>query len=171
MLALDDPRWTELHDAYGPAESIPALLARLAKSPAPALGARDEPWFTLWSSLCHQDDVYTASYAALPHIVSIGLDASGPIDFSFFQLPASIEVSRFKGRGPEVPAYLGGAYRAGISMLMDCASAHRSDPWDRAMALSIAAAQAVAKGLYVEAEAIMNLDDDWILKINASHWD
>jgi len=37
--------------------------------------------------------------------------------------------------------------------------------------LSIAAAEAVAKRHYVLAEALANLDDDWIARINADNRD
>jgi hypothetical protein len=165
MLALDDPRWSDLFDAYGAATEIPDLLRKLASSPGPKSDYQAEPWFTLWSSLCHQGDVYSASYAALPHIVRIAIDARGPIAFDFFHLPTAIEIARFNGRGPEIPEFLADAYQFGIAMLMDCASAHRAEKWDEPMVLSVAAAQAVAKGQHRTAEALMNLDHDWISKI------
>ncbi|MFE0511553.1 hypothetical protein [Streptomyces sp. NPDC058964] len=52
--------WSQLHHAYGTAEDIPGLLD--AVSPAP----KDSGWADLWSRLCHQGTVYSASYAALP---------------------------------------------------------------------------------------------------------
>jgi hypothetical protein len=172
MLPLDDPSWSNMEHAYGAASDIPGLLSQLAASPEPQQNADAEPWFTLWSSLCHQGDVYTASYAALPHIVRIGLDAAGEIDFSFMLLPTSIEVARATGRGPDVPPELAEAYAAGLALLMDCVSAHRNDPWDKSMALSAAAAQAAAKGHIQLAGALMNLDDDWISRLNnPDTWD
>ena len=166
MLALDDPRWTELTHCYGSASDIPALLGQLAKSPGPKDSYEDEPWFSLWSSLCHQGDVFTASYAAAPHLVRIALDLRGPIAFDFFLLPASIEVSRVNGSGPSIPPFLAVSYQEGITSLMDAVSAHRTEDWDQSMLLSVAAAQAVAKGHLRTAEALMNLDDDWIARIS-----
>ncbi|MFF8724949.1 hypothetical protein ACF073_00485 [Streptomyces sp. NPDC015171] len=52
--------WSRLHHAYGSAEDIPGLLN--AVSPA----ANDPGWTALWSRLCHQGTVYSASHAALP---------------------------------------------------------------------------------------------------------
>ncbi|MFF9326720.1 hypothetical protein ACF1AY_18690 [Streptomyces sp. NPDC014776] len=52
--------WPQLHHAYGTAEDIPGLLD--AVSP----GANDSGWTALWSRLCHQGTVYSASHAALP---------------------------------------------------------------------------------------------------------
>ncbi|WP_433455051.1 hypothetical protein ACQPXS_43890 [Streptomyces sp. CA-142005] len=52
--------WSQLHHAYGTAEDIPGLLNSV--SPAPG----DSNWTELWSRLCHQGTVYSASHAALP---------------------------------------------------------------------------------------------------------
>jgi hypothetical protein len=165
MLALDDPQWSRLSHAYGPAADTPGLLRTLASSTLPARAYEDEPWFSLWSSLCHQGDVYDASYAAVPHIVEIAVTAQAPIDFGFFQLPAAIEVARQNRRGPPIPTDLEPAYRTALVRLPDCVSAHRNGEWDQAMLLSAFAAQAVSKGHFRVAEAIMNLDDDLITKL------
>src|SRR5690349_6630978 len=52
--------WSKLRDAYGPADDIPALLDRLVPA------AEGAVWSDLWSRLCHQGTVYSASFAALP---------------------------------------------------------------------------------------------------------
>lgn len=171
MLSLDDPRWRELRHAYGDAANVPTLLKALAASPGPALGPNDQPWFDLWSCLCHQGDVYTASYAAVPHIVEIARVATSPVDFSFFQFPAAVEVARQTGRGPEISPALADEYHRAISQLMDNVSLHRNEKWDQTMLLSVLAAQAVVKGHVDVAEAILNLDSDWIAKINEGEYD
>ncbi|MBN8843176.1 MAG: hypothetical protein J0H88_08000 [Sphingomonadales bacterium] len=165
MLSLDDSRWTTLTHAYGSAADIPDLIRSLAQAPAPQDDARSEPWFSIWSSLCHQDDVFDASYAAVPHIVDIACRSDGPVDFSFFQLPASVEVARRNGRGPALPADLAEAYDHSLEKLADCIARHRHEAWDEATLLSVLAAQAVAKGHHRIAEAIMNLDDDLIERL------
>ncbi len=71
MLDLRDSRWKKLSDAYGSAGHIPELLAQL-RTARLGLNYSAEPWSSRWSSLCHQGDVYTASYAAMPHIIKIG---------------------------------------------------------------------------------------------------
>ncbi|MEW1647863.1 hypothetical protein [Streptomyces sp. NPDC091219] len=59
--------WSGLSHAYGSAEDIPGLFARLG-------GAEDdEVWQELWGSLCHQGSVYDASWAALPVLTDIAL--------------------------------------------------------------------------------------------------
>ena len=130
MIDLDDPCWQKLSHAYGSAIDIPELLRQLARETGRKSGDDSEPWFTLWSSLCHQGDVYDASYAALPHIVEIACNAKEPIDLSFFQLPAAIEIARINGKGPVVPAGLAQAYDDAISRLADCVTLHQNEVWD-----------------------------------------
>jgi hypothetical protein len=165
MLSLDDALWSCLRHAYGEASDVPALLRMLAHSPGPARDLASDPWHGLWSSLCHQGDVYTASYAAVPHVVQIASETTTPVDFSFFALPAAIEVARKRGRGPAIPAEIAEAYQRALGQLGECVSIHRNDAWDKEMLLSAIAAQAVAKGHIDVAEALLNLDDDWIAKI------
>jgi len=64
MLALTDPTWKDLEHAYGSAADTPSRLRRLAEGEVTG-SLRDE----LWSSLWHQGDVFSASFAAAPHIV------------------------------------------------------------------------------------------------------
>ena len=65
MLSLDDPKWNELKDAYGSASDVPEMLKRLYANPTDKELLND-----LWSSLCHQGTIYSASLPAVPHIVS-----------------------------------------------------------------------------------------------------
>jgi len=59
------PNWRHLQDAYGTADSIPLLLADVSPNP------HDEIWGQLWSRLCHQGSVYSASFAALPTLLTM----------------------------------------------------------------------------------------------------
>lgn len=116
MLALSGAEWEELRHAYGPASDIPPLLRDLAELP-PCDSAETEPYFTLWSSLCHQGDVYSASYAALPHLAMVCGKNPGQAHWSILQLAIAIELSRLDGYGPAVPDSLAGAYDAAIKEL------------------------------------------------------
>lgn len=173
MIPLDSPAWDQLQHAYGPASDIPDLLKQLAADSRQKKSTDDAPWHSLWSALCHQDDVYTASYAAVPHIVQIALDAKGPIDFSFFLLPASIEVARKRKRGPELPQELEWDYFAALRSLIECAARHAASDWDISMLLSVLAAIAAAKGqpnlsdllTELSSSVIERLDADMIAKI------
>lgn len=171
MLLLDDPAWSQLEHAYGAASDIPGLLRTLYSSTGPGAGHDSEPWFGLWSRLCHQGDVYSASYATVPHIVEIASRTRSPIDPSFFLLPSAIEVARTARRGQPVSDDLGHDYFAALNRLSECVSVHSAEPWDQQMVLAVAAAQAIAKGHVVLAEAFLNLDDDWIGKINRDEFD
>jgi hypothetical protein len=166
MLALDDPRWTTLTHAYGPAGDTPRLLEQLAQTMGePKRGPQAEPWSTLWSSLCHQSDVFTASYAAVPHLIQMAVTARQPIDFDFFLLPACIDVARNQDKGPSIPLFLRQSYVDGIAMLTEAVCVHRTEDWSQDMVISAAAAIAVGKGHHRLAEALMNLDDDLIRKL------
>ncbi|MFJ1840808.1 MULTISPECIES: hypothetical protein [unclassified Streptomyces] len=57
--------WSQLSHAYGSAEDMPTLLGRIAREPEPEL------WSDLWSALCHQGSVYSASFAALPWLADV----------------------------------------------------------------------------------------------------
>jgi hypothetical protein len=169
MVPLDSPEWQGLRDAYGVASDIPELLRQLRIDTRPK-NTRDEPWWSLWSALCHQGDAYSASYAAVPHIVQIGLDAAEPIDIGFFLLPACIEVARAKGKGPPVPLHLDADYRDALHRIHECAFRHAVDDWNSEMAQSVAAALAAAKGQHELAEAIINLDKEIIARLAPGTW-
>ncbi|MCM2424092.1 hypothetical protein [Streptomyces sp. RKAG293] len=61
--------WSQLKHAYGTADDIPGLFERLGTEP------NDEGWSDLWSRLCHQGSVYSASFAALPLLADLGSEA------------------------------------------------------------------------------------------------
>jgi len=65
MLSLDSPEWARLTHCYGSAKDVPGMLLELSRAP------NKEVWDRLWSSLCHQSDVYPATFAAIPHIVAL----------------------------------------------------------------------------------------------------
>jgi hypothetical protein len=165
MILLESGPWKHLKHAYGHASDIPELLTQLSQNTRPMRDYKDEPWFSLWSALCHQGDVYDASYAALPHIVQIGIEASGSIDTGFFLMPACIEIFRTSGRGPDIPPDLEKAYFKGLRGLHECAYRHASDVWSSSMAQSVAAALAAATGQLGLADALIKLDDDMIDRV------
>lgn len=100
-LTLDDGRWAELDNAYGSAGDVPMLLGELSQ-PVASWAWDEEPMYSLWSSLWHQGDVYSASYAAIPYL----LDAV-PINppegqRSILQLAACILASSVEENAPPV---------------------------------------------------------------------
>jgi hypothetical protein len=127
VLRLEDSRWGELRHAYGTAENIPQLLSQLSALPSDEADA--EPWFTLWSALAHQSDVYPASYAAVPHVVSALASAPSEAPVAFFHFPAWVEVCRHRARS-EVPPFLAKPYFASLKQLPSLvAAAAQAGSW------------------------------------------
>jgi len=124
----------------------------------PARDSRSEPYFSLWSALCHQGDVYTASYAAVPHLVEALLASPSPVYHSPLQLVICIEIARANGRGPVVPGGLAASYSAALRRLPEIVRAMTSSTWDEGLCRVAAAALAVANGHARLAEAILELD-------------
>lgn len=164
MLALDDPQWSKLSHAYGNARDIPVLLKQLESNPlVPHEDWQSEPWFSLRSALCHQGDVYTASYATVPPIVRIGASSTSTTpDWRFFGLPASIEIARLSGNGPTIPAHLAKAYGAVWQALQNIIHAIAAKPWDELLSRCTAGTLVVAKGHVLLADTIMELSPEAI---------
>jgi len=81
------------------------LLAEAERAPVGrAFGSG--PWHHLWSALCHQDDVYTASYRALPELVRIARVSTGVARSDALLLAAAIEVCRHAPTAPPIPSEL-----------------------------------------------------------------
>jgi hypothetical protein len=96
LIELDSDKWKSLEHAYGSAEDIPDLLSALEKYP-PSGNYRSEPYYSLWGALCHQGDTYSASIAALPHLVRLCQKSPEKVHWSVMQLAVCIEISRLEG--------------------------------------------------------------------------
>lgn len=154
MLSLDSPRWAQLQHAYGEATDIPALLRQLDSLPD-ATG-ESEPWFTLWSALAHQGDVYSASFAAVPHVVAALAAQPLAATATYFQFPAWVEICRQR-QELEVEPELAPAYFAALAQLPALAAAASARTWDHEMLACVLAAIAAAKGGADMAEAVQEL--------------
>jgi hypothetical protein len=154
VLNLDSHRWAELEHAYGAAGDIPALLQQLGELPSSENDA--EPWFTLWSALTHQGDVYSASFAAVPHVVHALASAPSRADHSYFQFPAWVEICRAKNQ-IEIPEDLRAAYVGSLAQLPALVAASSNRSWDPGFLVCTLAAVAAAKGQPAVAEAILEL--------------
>lgn len=146
MLSLQSSRWSELRHAYGQASDTPALLERLRELPKSEGEA--EPWFSLWSALAHQGDVYPASFAAVPHVVAALATAPVQADASFFHFPAWVEICRAKN-GVEVPEDLRAAYFEALARLPNLVAQAANRAWEPGFAACALAAVAAAKGHHV----------------------
>ena len=155
VLNLDSPKWSNLTHAYGPATDTPYLLRQLEGLP-PSDGNTD-PWFSIWSSLAHQGDVYPASFAAVPHVVRYLARAPSKAPFVFFQFPAWVEICRQK-RSLLVPDDLESAYFAALKQLPSLVAAAADRQWDATFLSCALSAIAAAKGFGSVAEAVLEME-------------
>ncbi len=154
MLSLQSERWSELQHAYGSAADIPILLERLRELPKSEGNA--EPWFTLWSALAHQGDVYSASFAAVPHVIAALAIAPSDADESFFQFPAWVEICRAKNQ-VEVPEDLKASYFESLTRLPGLVAQASSRQWEAGYLACALSAIAAAQGQHAIAEAVLEM--------------
>lgn len=143
MLELGSLRWRELSQAYGTAEDIPRLLEALEGADE---GERRELWFGLWSTLCQQGDVYSASYAALPHLVRLAGGWGAERAAEALHLAGAIEVGRMTPGSPVVPEDLAGAYGRAMDEVPRVVAARVAEPWSADTTQVMSAVLAIAKG-------------------------
>jgi hypothetical protein len=109
MLNIDDQRWEKLLGGYRRPYDPRSALAKLRSGTNDAM-----VWEELWNELHHQGDVGEASYAAVPHLVSIyGKRPSA--DWNVYAIVAIIELARKHGSNPDVPTWLDSSYFSGDS--------------------------------------------------------
>lgn len=142
MLELDSPRWSELSHAYGSASDIPALLKALPT--APVRQKYDaEPWFSLWSAICHQCDVYSASYAAMPYIVAAAQERQPEDRAEYLLMAGTIESMRHRAVSPSIPSDLQYAYslaiKSAIPLVLETLVVEKDEGWFKAMLAALAA--------------------------------
>jgi len=164
VLDLKSPTWGKLNHAYGAASDIPAMLRELESFPAHQ-GLETPPYYMLWSSLCHQGDVYTASYAAVPHIIRALEKDPRRADIDYFLLPACIEIARAKGSGPPIPANLEAAYLAALAKIPSLAAEASTIAWSEEQCRTVVAAIAVSKGQPSLGEAILELEPEILPRV------
>ena len=149
--------WHELNHAYGDASDIPEILEQLKSYPS-CEDYQSEPFFTLWSSLCHQGDVYSASYASVPFIASIIEAAPEKVNYNYFLLPVSIEIARLKGNGPEISADIKDSYLLALEKMAKLTTMFQSP--DELMSRVLTAVTAIHSGNASLADAILELTPD-----------
>jgi len=151
-LPLDSSIWTELRQAYGSAEEIPNLLNQLS------VGNSGDILFKLWSSLCHQGDVYTASIAAVPHLVEMAALHSDNRWIEILHLVAGIEAVRLLKEFPLDErlkiAYLA-AIKKGLNLCARRLDAELAPGWEPALPSVVE----TFRGFPRAGEAILSLDE------------
>jgi len=154
VLSLQSNAWSELQHAYGSAADIPELLARLRALPKSKGEA--EPWLTLWGALAHQGDVFSASFAAVPHVIAALATSPSEADESFFQFPAWVEICRAKNQ-VEIPTDLKTAYFEALARLPSLVAQASTRPWEAGFLACALSAIAAAKGQHEIAEAVLEM--------------
>lgn len=111
--------WSRLHHAYGTAEDVPGLLDAVGPD------AQDPGWDDLWSRLCHQGSVYSASYAALPALTEMARTWSAADRRMPLHLAGCIVAGTDRPYGEEDP-YV--AYASQVSDLVRLTEEALADP-------------------------------------------
>jgi hypothetical protein len=136
VIELKSPRWSKLRQAYGAATDVPDLLQRLAD------GDREAIW-ELYATICHQGTVYSASYAAVPHLAKIASATRRPRPRAeILTLLGSIVAGADRA---EIPADLQADYDAALPAALKQALTTLQEPIGRSAAvylLEVAAALA-----------------------------
>lgn len=154
MLELNSPRWSDLSDAYDSAGKIPELLRQLSTFPSD--DGSSEPWFSLWSALAHQGDVYSASFAAVPHVIAAIASSPERVSDVYFHFPAWVEICRHKN-GVDVPDELAADYFDSLSRIPALVASVEERHWSTAFTACALSATAAAKGQHELAEALLEL--------------
>jgi len=104
-----------------------------------------------------QDDVYSASFAAVPHIVRFLAASPTSVSATYFQFPAWVEICR-RRRSVTVPEELASAYFGALDMLGGLVCAASSRDWDYEFLRIALSAMALSKGSALIAEVLQELD-------------
>lgn len=157
-LALESPRWRELDQAHGSAEDIPRLLEALAI----VKGEREraELWFGIWATLCPDGRVYSAAYAAVPHLLAITQQMELDERVAAMHVVAAVEVARHQPGAPSVPDDLVMAYALAIESLPLRVVQMTAAKWDAVNAQILAATLLVGKRQPGLARAVLALGHD-----------
>jgi hypothetical protein len=143
MLSLESTRWEQLTQAYGSAEDVPRLLEALACIGSES--AREEVWFALWRTLYRPEEVFTASYAAVPHLLDISAGFSLRERAQCVHLVTRIEVTRRVPASAPIPEDVIAAYANSIECLPEFVAASTGESWPADVAQIFAAAMLVGK--------------------------
>lgn len=143
LLDLASPRWRELEQAYGSAEDISVLLAALYANDDD--DARTELWYGAWATLCPDGKVYSAAYAATPHILRIVEEREFAERVAGMHLVTQVEVSRHAQDAPIIDDDLLFAYAAAIESLPRRVAELDRITWDASSAQVLGAALLAGK--------------------------
>lgn len=153
MLGLDDPRWNDLDHAYGPAGNVPALLRAVESG-------EQELWEELVPALCHQGAVFTATYAALPHIVRIGTHETLDDQLAYWSFVGVVVCAR---EAAPIPDDLRAAYEGSIIHAEELTLACFVPGLDEVTGLELLIALAGIRRFPAVADALRLLRDETVM--------
>ena len=154
MLPFSSKRWRELNQAHGTGKEIPGLLAHAPIERRPS-HRPDTIWFELWSSLCPKGATYSASYAAVPHLLRIAKLPTFRFRFDPLLLIASIELARLEHHGRLIPEDLETDYKAAVAEAGELADAAVPHAWDDESWVAFKGSAAALRGDVAKARAIL----------------
>jgi hypothetical protein len=157
MLDLRSSRWSDLSHAYGSAADIPNLLRQLESAP-PQENYKSEPWYSIWSSLCHQGGVYSATYAAMPHIIEVASRKGDRERFDCLNFVGYAEACRHRAGAPPIPADLKDDYLSAIDAAPEIFLACLKQKWDEEETKTLLGGFAAIKGYPKLGDVIIRLD-------------
>jgi hypothetical protein len=142
-LPFGSPRWGELAQAYGSGEDIPQLLDYLARV---SDDERTGLWFGLWSTLVSEGRVYTASYAAVPHLVAFAEGRPLADRAQALHLAGTIVAAQQEPGAPPVPDDVAAGYAGALARAAALVARSVAEPWDPDVAQVLASVLAIVKG-------------------------
>jgi hypothetical protein len=158
MLLRTSDRWHALTQAYGSADDIPRLLDALdAATSAQDVG---ELWFGIWATLCPDQRVYDAAYAAVPHLLAWSHGRTMREQALTLHFAAAVESLRATADAPAIPTDLVEWYARAVETLPALVLARATEPWDADVAQIMAAALVAGKRQAALARGILALSDD-----------
>ena len=103
--------------------------------------------------------MYSASFAAVPHVVAAIESAPARASFAYFTFPAWVEVCR-RQNSVEIPTDLAAGYFDYLARLPALVAAASAREWDEGFLRGALAAIAAAKGHPALANAVLELAPD-----------
>ena len=152
-LDLASPRWRVLEQAYGSAEDIGRLLAALYETVDE--DERAELWYGLRMTLCPDTRVFSAAYAAVPHLLRVVERRDFAERIAGLHLVTQIEVSRHAPGAPGIDEDLIVAYAAAIESLPRRVAELEAMTWDASAAQVLAAALLAGKRQHALARLLL----------------
>jgi hypothetical protein len=160
MLNFDDPRWSSLEGGYRTKYDPRPALRRLAATDDSAIEELRE-------ELYHQDDVGTASYAAVPALVQIHRDRQLQT-WETYALIASIELQRGRGKNPALPDWLAEDYFKAIESLAQAGLTELPNSTSVELSRAILALLGLWKELRTAARILIEFTDDELKELEAA---